>query len=152
VTTIQPNAREAGNYLPTLAVQRQEDSWNMCLRSRCLQKASFFLGLLCLLAGSAWAHAIIVESTPKVNQVVTGPALEIKLRFNVRIDSVRSKMSLMLPDGSRRAVDIARQPSPDSLSATISKLVPGNYQLHWQVLANDGHITQGNIPFRVAGQ
>jgi copper resistance protein C len=117
--------------------------------SSTLRNGSLLLCVLCLLAGSAWAHAIIVESTPKMNGVVTGPVLEIKLRFNVRIDGGRSKLTLILPDGTTRAIEPPRQLSPDSLSATAPKLLPGNYQLHWQVLANDGHITQGDIPFSV---
>jgi copper resistance protein C len=119
----------------------------MDLRSRALTKGCLLLAAGFLLAGQAWAHAIIVESTPKVNDIVTGPVLEIRLRFNVRIDGARSHLTLILPDGTSRAVESPQQPSPDSLSATVPKLLPGNYQLHWQVLANDGHITQGDIPF-----
>jgi methionine-rich copper-binding protein CopC len=122
----------------------------LCLGA--LRKACFLTGLLCLLSGLAGAHAIIVESTPTVNEVISGPVLEIKLRFNVRIDGGRSKLTLMFPDGTVHAVDLPRQSSPDSLSATLSQLVPGSYKLHWQVLASDGHITQGDIPFRVGGR
>jgi methionine-rich copper-binding protein CopC len=121
----------------------------MSLRSSALRLGPLLLGVICVLAGSAWAHAIIVESTPAINGVVTGPVLEVKLRFNVRIDGARSKLTLILPDGTARAVELPQQPSPDSLSATVPKLLPGSYQLHWQVLANDGHITQGDIPFSV---
>ena len=28
---------------------------------------------------------------------------------------------------------------------------PGDYVLHWQVLATDGHITRGDVPFTVKG-
>jgi len=99
--------------------------------------------------GRAWAHAVIVESTPAVNAVVTGPAIDIKLRFNSRIDGSRSKLTLIAPDNSPHTVTLAQQTSPDLLSAKVQSLTPGKYQLHWQVLANDGHITQGNIPFSV---
>jgi len=37
----------------------------------------------------------------------------------------------------------------DILSATANDLKPGEYQLRWQVLAVDGHITRGEIPFTV---
>jgi methionine-rich copper-binding protein CopC len=87
-----------------------------------------------------------------MNDVLTGPVLEIKLRFNVRIDGSRSKLTLVLPDGTAREVALPRQPSPDALAATVPEILPGSYQLHWQVLANDGHITQGDIPFRVTGR
>jgi len=100
-------------------------------------------------AVSAWAHAIIVESSPKMNGVVTGPVVEINLRFNVRVDGARSRLTLVKPDGTSHAVEVLRQSTPDSLAATIARLVPGKYQLHWQVLASDGHITQGDIPFTV---
>ncbi len=119
-----------------------------------MRRRSSLLGLLIAALFSlsperAWAHAIIVESSPKMNGVVTGPVVEIKLRFNVRIDGPRSRLTLVQPDGTSRAVEVLQQPSPDSLAATISGLRPGNYQLHWQVLASDGHITQGDIPFTV---
>jgi methionine-rich copper-binding protein CopC len=39
---------------------------------------------------------------------------------------------------------------PDSLAAEIEGLVPGRYRLRWQVLAVDGHITRGDIPFVMA--
>jgi hypothetical protein len=97
----------------------------------------------------AWAHAVIVDSTPAANGVVAGPELEIKLRFNARIDGGRSKLTLISPDGSSRVITLAQQTSPDLLLANATHLVPGKYQLHWQVLAGDGHITQGNIPFSV---
>ena len=124
----------------------------MRLLSDLLRRTSALLGLLCLLAGTAGAHAIIVESTPKMNEVVAGPVLDIKLRFNVRIDGDRSKLTLIFADSAAHPVDLARQAAPDSLTASVSHLLPGSYKLHWQVLANDGHITQGDIPFQVAKQ
>jgi methionine-rich copper-binding protein CopC len=41
------------------------------------------------------------------------------------------------------------QPSPDVLSATGHGLTKGAYVLRWQVLADDGHITRGEVPFHV---
>jgi methionine-rich copper-binding protein CopC len=34
------------------------------------------------------------------------------------------------------------------LTATVT-LTPGTYVLRWQVLAIDGHITRGDVPFTV---
>jgi len=105
--------------------------------------------LLWLSPSRAWAHAIIVESTPQVNGVVTGPRLEVKLRFNERVDGGRSRLTLVSPDGASHTIRLSQQASPDLLLATVPNLVPGKYQLRWQVLAGDGHITQGTIPFTV---
>ena len=106
---------------------------------------------LCVTAVLAWAHAIVVESSPQTNGVVKGPVIAVKLRFNVRIDGPRSRLALVKPDGTSHALEVLRQPSPDSLAATLSGLLPGKYHLHWQVLAGDGHITWGDIPFTVTG-
>ena len=97
----------------------------------------------------AWAHAIIVESTPKMNGMITEPLLKVKLRFNSQIDDSRSKLTLVSRDGTSHAMKLSQQTSPDLLLAEVPNLHPGKYQLHWQVLASDGHITRGSIPFSV---
>jgi methionine-rich copper-binding protein CopC len=117
-------------------------------------KRSNFLPVLfivTLLLGSSrlWGHAVVVESTPKMNGIVNGPTLQIKLRFNARVDGKRSKVAVVDQNGVSRPIHLAQQVSPDSLLANISGLQSGKYQLHWQVLASDGHITQGDIPFSV---
>lgn len=98
----------------------------------------------------AAAHAIILESQPAAGATVSGPDLDIKLRFNSRLDHERSRMSLILPDGSNETLDITADTLPELLLAHASGLAPGAYRLRWQVLAIDGHITRGEIPFRVA--
>jgi methionine-rich copper-binding protein CopC len=104
---------------------------------------------LCVGGVWVWAHAIVVESSPQTNSVVKGAVVEVKLRFNVRIDGPRSRLALVGPNGTSHNLDGLQQPSPDSLATTLSGLLPGKYRLHWQVLAGDGHITQGDIPFTV---
>ena len=97
----------------------------------------------------AAAHAVLLESNPAVKSAVPGPDVPIKLRFNVRIDAVRSRLTLIRPDGSTQALDISRETPVDTLSARASGLAAGAYRLRWQVLASDGHITRGEIPFTV---
>jgi methionine-rich copper-binding protein CopC len=95
------------------------------------------------------AHAILLESTPSLHGSVAGPDVSLKLRFNVRIDASRSRLTLIGPDGLSRSLDTAKQSSPDTLSSEVKSLPPGSYRLRWQVLASDGHITRGEIPFSV---
>lgn len=95
------------------------------------------------------AHAILTESSPAVNAKVAGPDIAVRLRFNSRIDAVRSRLTLILPDGGLRQLEIQPQESPDCLMAQASGLSSGAYHLRWQVLASDGHITHGEIPFAV---
>ena len=101
------------------------------------------------LAPSANAHAIVLSTTPTSNGVLNGPDVEVNLRFNSRVDLRRSRLILMLPDGEQRTLVINEKSAPDSLLSKAKELRAGSYILRWQVLAEDGHITRGEVPFRV---
>ena len=105
---------------------------------------------LALGSGRAGAHAIVVSAQPAVDAVVHGTTAEVVLRFNSRIDRERSRLLLVRADGSSTALALEDTPSPDTLVAKAAGLAPGPYRLRWQVLAIDGHITRGDIPFTVA--
>jgi methionine-rich copper-binding protein CopC len=98
---------------------------------------------------NADAHAILLESSPALKSAVPGPDVPIKLRFNVRIDAVRSRLTLIRPDGSSQTLELNKKTPADTLSAEATGLAAGAYRLRWQVLASDGHITRGEIPFTV---
>jgi copper resistance protein C len=94
-------------------------------------------------------HAILKESSPAANTTVAGPDVSITLKYNVRVDSARSKVQLSHPDESVTELPLVKQISPDTLSSKATGLVPGAYKIQWQVLAPDGHITRGVVPFSV---
>jgi methionine-rich copper-binding protein CopC len=95
----------------------------------------------------ALAHAVLIDSTPAPDGHVTTGALAIKFRYNSRIDAPRSKLTLVRPDGSDTRLQ-SHGEGPDLLEADTT-LTPGQYTLRWQVLAIDGHITRGDVPFTV---
>jgi copper resistance protein C len=97
----------------------------------------------------AAAHAVLLEATPAASSSVKGPDIAIRLRYNVRVEAGRSRLSLLLPDKSTKPLNIDKQPSPDVLSTQATALTPGEYRIRWQVLASDGHITRGEVPFTV---
>ena len=101
----------------------------------------------CMLAGRAGAHAIIVDSVPAPYAHVRPGTLAVVLRYNSRIDAGRSKLLLKHGDDVQR---IAVQPAatPDVLAAGVP-VSGGDYELQWQVLATDGHVTRGRVPFTV---
>jgi methionine-rich copper-binding protein CopC len=101
------------------------------------------------MAHSAIAHAILLESSPSANAAVAGPSVPIKLRFNVRIDATRSRLTLVKPDASTQLLTINKDAAADTLNSEAQALSPGGYRIRWQVLASDGHITRGEIPFQV---
>jgi hypothetical protein len=104
---------------------------------------------LALLPMPAAAHAIVVAADPAVDAVLHGATVPVLLRFNSRIDRERSRLTLLRADGSSQPVPLAPVERPDTLAAKIDGLTPGHYRLRWQVLAVDGHITRGDIPFAV---
>lgn len=105
-------------------------------------------GLLCL-AAPIFGHAILVSATPRFEAVVHGPNVPIQLRFNSRIDRKRSSLKLIGPDGTPQTLPIGDEPSPDVLSSQANSVGKGCYILQWQVLASDGHITRGEVRFKV---
>ena len=105
--------------------------------------------LLLLVVKFADAHAILKESSPAPNSTVAGPDVPVKLQFNVRIDAGRSKLQLVNPDNSIVDLTVEKQNAPDTLIAKMTGLKAGDYKIRWQVLAPDGHITRGEIPFKV---
>jgi methionine-rich copper-binding protein CopC len=97
------------------------------------------------------AHAVLIESTPAPQSTASGPSIAIRLRFNARIDAVRSIIILIRKDGSSWKLQTLKQQEPNTLAATATGLQAGDYRIRWRVLAPDGHITSGEIPFSVGG-
>ena len=110
------------------------------------------LAALCLLLvpSLAHAHAILEDSTPVSGGSIAAGPIDLRLRYNSRIDQGRSRLTLTKPDRSRETVAITPDQPPDMLAAHLV-LQPGDYVLRWQVLAVDGHITRGDVPFTVTG-
>jgi len=110
------------------------------------------IGLLWLMAARfVEGHAVLKETHPAANSKVAGPDVPIVLKYNVRIDGKLSKIQLLNPDNSTTDLKLEEQTAPDTLNAKATGLKPGAYKIRWQVLAPDGHITRGEVPFTVTG-
>ncbi len=116
-----------------------------------LHIATFILacGIALLVPQAALAHSILVSSQPEVNGTVSGPEVSVLLKYSSRVDLAHSTLTLLDPDGKVEKVAIDGEPEPGSLTAKLKGLVKGAYVLRWQVLATDGHITRGKVPFQV---
>ena len=99
----------------------------------------------------AAAHALVLESSPRSDEVVTVSPQRIFLRFNSRIEKALSRVTLTGPAG--RAVPLpvaAPDPPPNHLVVPVPPLEPGQYLVRWKVLSADGHVTEGTFRFAVA--
>lgn len=100
-----------------------------------------------LAATPAEAHAILMDSQPTARaSAAPGPAA-ITLRFNSRIDHARSRLTLRTGQTETRLT--IQDDSPADTLAAVAALRPGDHVIRWQVLAVDGHVTRGDIPFTV---
>ena len=120
------------------------------LTRRFVLPASALLALFALTLRRASAHALVIESAPATGAVVEGgPPPRMRLRFNSRIDRARSRLVLHAPDGGQTPLPLDSGNDPTLLEARtdIVPWAPGAWRLRWQVLALDGHITRGDVPF-----
>lgn len=104
-----------------------------------------------LVTPAALAHAIVESSQPAANAVVAPGELQVRVQFSSRIDVARSRLVLIAPDGRQTTLALDAQEKPGVVSATARVSGDGRFTLHWQVLSLDGHVTRGDIPFRVGG-
>ncbi|HST73917.1 MAG TPA: copper resistance CopC family protein [Acetobacteraceae bacterium] len=108
--------------------------------------------LLALAPALAEAHAILVESEPSAGGTAPAGKVAMEFRFNSRIDAGRSRLTLTAPDHSQSVLPIAPEDGPPDILRANATLTPGAYVVRWQVLAIDGHITRGDVPFTVTGK
>jgi methionine-rich copper-binding protein CopC len=73
-----------------------------------------------------WAHAIVVDSTPREGAV---------------LKQAPDRIQLPPSDFSQNA--------PERLEVLLPPLEPGDYLLRYSVLAADGHATQGVLRFSI---
>ena len=103
--------------------------------------------VLALAPAGVSAHAILMQSQPAAGASVPAGSMPVAVRFNSRIDHARSRL-ILRQNQSDTALPLDPAAGPDLMTATAT-VAPGAYTLRWQVLALDGHVTRGDVPFTV---
>ncbi len=104
--------------------------------------------LAALLPLQVAAHAIVVKASPAARSSVAAGAVPVALDFNSRIDHSRSRLALIDARGDATLLSLEQSPE-DQMRAVAKAVAPGSYRLEWVVLSVDGHITRGNVVFKV---
>jgi copper transport protein len=103
----------------------------------------------CLLPAAAGAHAYLVASDPPAGARLASSPARVVLRFNEDFVPGSARVSLRSADGTEVALG-----APLERGATIVQPLPprlrGIFLLTWTLLSDDGHPTEGSIPFSVA--
>lgn len=116
-------------------------------------KAFFLVTLLFVLlfpTTNSWAHAFLLESNPKDQQVLAHSPSQLWLRFSEPLQ--QRLFQIRLFDAQGREIDI--QPHLDTKDPTrvvsaITSLPNGTYTVAWNVVSEDGHPVGGAITFSV---
>ena len=102
----------------------------------------------CVLPAVASAHAYLVGSDPPAGARLASSPPRIVLRFNEDFVPGSARVTLRKTDGT----DVALPP-PVARGSTIAQPLPGGlrgiFLLTWTLLSDDGHPTQGSVPFSV---
>ncbi len=109
------------------------------------------LGVL-LTPAAAMAHAILEQSQPTAGDSVLAGKVTLSFSYNSRVDRARSRLTLTRPDKTQTVLRISQAGPPNVIVSSAELTAPGPYVVRWQVLAIDGHITRGDVPFTVTGQ
>ncbi len=107
-------------------------------------------GLALAAPQTASPHAIVLESSPTPDAVLSSAPSLVTLRFNSRIEKRFTRVTLGLADRAPVALPAAdAEATPDRLTIPLEPLGPGVYVLRYRVLAVDGHVTKGALRFTV---
>ena len=102
----------------------------------------------------AAAHAIVLESVPPNDAVLSRAPERVLLRFNSKIETRLSHVTLSAEGGAPVRVAITDgatgESGPDRLVIPLHPLAAGRYVIRYRVLSVDGHVTEGALRFRVS--
>ena len=110
-----------------------------------------FMGMLalCLAIAAGGARAMtMLESRPRVDEMVEGKGVSFAIRFDQSVNHRSSRLILVTPQG-KRSLGIRIDTEPDTLYAFAGDLPDGRYTLEWEAHAIDGTVVSGSIRFSV---
>lgn len=100
--------------------------------------------------GRATAHGFVKESHPADGERLATPPQEIRVVFTEPIETGVSRVRLLDASGAEVPGTSQSAVGDVELRLQVSEpLAAGEYVIDWQVLAKDGHVTEGTIRFTV---
>jgi copper transport protein len=112
----------------------------------------FIVGMVLLAAPPASAHAMLEDSTPAADAVLSTPPTSVDLLFNEAVSLLADSVRVFGPDGRR--VDVGGVAHTDGSAATARvglrpDLVEGTYLVSYRVVSADSHPVEGAFTFVV---
>lgn len=101
-------------------------------------------------APSAFAHAILQESTPSNDMVVRQSPPTVSLRFNEAVETAFGSIRVYNCGGARVDSGNISRPQNRSVSIRLDRKLPrGTYTVTWRVISADAHPVAGAFVFHV---
>jgi copper resistance protein C len=104
-----------------------------------------------LLAGAAFAHAMLDKAVPAVGSRVAASPSRVELVFTERLEPAFSSVRVLDASGHRvdrgdSAVDGSER---RRLGVSLPTLGPGRYKVAWRAVSVDTHVTSGDYMFDI---
>ncbi len=99
----------------------------------------------------ASAHTVLVSTSPQDGEELDEAPTQVELTFSGPVSATDSTMEVTGPDGASAA---AGAPAFDGATVTVPLRVvdAGEYTVIYEVTAQDGHTTSGELAFTVTAQ
>ncbi len=116
-----------------------------------MRRAAAVVGLVLLaFPGTAWAHAALLQTSPKVGQRLATSPRVVRLQFDQSVRALANAIQVF--DAKGRLVSGA----PHTLAgdsrvvvAPLRRLPRGGYTIRWATISNDSHVGRGVFTFGV---
>jgi methionine-rich copper-binding protein CopC len=96
----------------------------------------------------AMARPLHVEqSAPAAEAIIHGDHAQYVVRFDGPVNHLASRMRIMQGDRVIETLQPLADSAADVLFASGAVPPPGHYTLHWEAVAADGELSQGDVPF-----
>jgi len=98
------------------------------------------------------AHASVIDSTPKENEVLETAPETINIQFSEAIQTAFYSLEVYSESGKKVQISESRISGQNEnvLETHLKKtLADGVYLVQWKVVSSDGHPVKGTIPFQV---
>ena len=112
--------------------------------------AALLGAVVAMAPATATAHSLLLEASPAVDALLSGPPTQIALRFNNRVEKRLCTILLVDARGETLRAEVQADGPADRLNAAAPALGPGTWRLEWRVLSTDGHVVTGRYSFRIA--